>query len=351
MTMSDILSYECLQTLWFLIWGLLWAIYFMLDGFDLGMGTLLPFIAKSDEDRRVIFNAAGPFWDGNEVWLITAGGVTFAAFPLAYAVMFSALYAPLLILLFALIFRAVSFEFRNKIDHSRWRCLWDGFQFLGSFVPALLLGVAFANLFQGIPINANGVFMGNLFSLLNVYGLLGGIVFVVMFALHGAIWLAIRSEGHMHDRSLLAAKVLWPLLVGLAVVFLIATSHYTPLFENYSKMPVLLVFPILAVTLLLALRYLLASNMLWGSFFASAGVILFITFFGVIGMYPAIIPSSIDPAFSITVAKAASSQLTLTIMLAVSLICVPVVLCYQAWVYYVFSHKVTKEDLDSEHSY
>ena len=349
--MSDIFSHEFLQNIWFFLWGLLWAIYFILDGFDLGMGTLLPFLAKTNEDRRVIFNAAGPYWDGNEVWLITAGGVTFAAFPLAYAVMFSALYAPLLILLFALIFRAVSFEFRNKIDHPQWRCLWDGFQFLGSFVPALLLGVAFANLFQGIPINEAGVYMGNLLSLLNVYGLLGGLLFVAMFALHGSIWLAIKAENPMHDRALKAAEVLWILVAGLAVTFLIASSYYTNLFDNYSRTPALMIFPILAVLLLFVLRFTLRSNQLGGSFFASAGVILFVTFFGVFGMYPALIPSNITPEASITVAKAASSQLTLTIMLGVAVICVPVVIAYQSWVYWVFSHKVTSKVLDSDHSY
>ncbi len=349
--MSAILNYEVLQTLWFLLWGLLWAIYFILDGFDLGMGTLLPFIAKNNEERRLIFNAAGPFWDGNEVWLITAGGVTFAAFPLAYAVMFSALYAPLLILLFALIFRAVSFEFRNKINNPQWRSLWDGVQFLGSFLPALLLGVAFANLFMGIPINERGVYMGNLFSLLNLYGLAGGVFFVVMFALHGAIWLAIRTEGVMHERALATAKGLWPFLTGLAVVFLLATKYYTPLYNNYFKTPALLIIPILAVVLLFVLRFCITGKMLKAAFFSSAGFMLFVTFFGIIGMFPNIIPSNFSPEASITLAESASSQLTLTIMLVVALICVPVVILYQSWVYYVFSHKISDEDLDSEHSY
>ncbi len=349
--MSELISYDFLKTLWFLIWGLLWAIYFILDGFDLGMGTLLPFIAKTDDERRVIYNAAAPFWDGNEVWLITAGGVTFAAFPLAYAVMFSALYAPLLILLFALIFRAVSFEFRSKIDNPQWRCVWDCFQFLGNVVPALLLGVAFANLFQGIPINERGVYMGNLFSLLNIYGLLGGVLFVVMFALHGAIWIGIRSEGSMHAKGLATAKGLWPVLTALAVVFLMASARYTPLYANYSHTPVLWIIPILAVVMLFLVRFMLASEMLKAAFFCSAGFILFVTFFGVIGMYPAIIPSNLSPEASITVAKAASSQLTLTIMLIVSVICVPVVIAYQAWVYSIFSHKITQKDLNSDHAY
>ena len=349
--MSGILNYETLQILWFLLWGLLWAIYFILDGFDLGMGTLLPFIAKANEERRVVFNAAGPYWDGNEVWLITAGGVTFAAFPLAYAVMFSSLYAPLLILLFALIFRAVSFEFRNKIDNPQWRSLWDGVQFLGSFLPALLLGVAFANLFMGIPINENGVFMGTILSLLNVYGLAGGVFFVVMFALHGSIWLAIKSEGVMHDRALAYDRMLWPVLTALAVVFLIASKFSTPLYDNYFKPPVLLIVPILAVLLLFLLRFFIAGKMLKASFFCSAGFILFVTFFGIIGMFPNIIPSNLTSEAHITIAKSASSELTLTIMLAVALVCVPIVILYQSWVYWLFSHKVTEEVLDSEHSY
>jgi cytochrome d ubiquinol oxidase subunit II len=349
--MSELLSYDCLKILWFLIWGLLWAIYFILDGFDLGMGTLLPFLAKTEEDRRVIYSAAGPFWDGNEVWLITAGGVTFAAFPLAYAVMFSALYAPLLILLFALIFRAVSFEFRNKIDNPQWRRLWDACQFLGNFVPALLLGVAFANLFQGIPINEQGVYMGNLFSLLNIYGLLGGILFVVMFALHGAIWLGMRAEGSMHERGLAAAKALWPALTGLAVAFLFASAWYTPLYANYAHSPALSVIPILAVVMLLLLRFVLEGGMLKTAFFCSAGFILCATFFGVIGMFPAIIPSNLSPEASITLAKAASSPLTLSIMLAVSLVCVPVVILYQSWVYFVFARKISKKDLNADYSY
>ncbi len=349
--MSEIISYEYLQILWFVIWGLLWAVYFILDGFDFGIGILLPFIAKKESEKRVLYNAAGPFWDGNEVWLITAGGVTFAAFPQAYAVMFSALYAPLLILLFALIFRAVSFEFRNKINNPQWRSLWDACQFLGNALPALLLGVAFANLFMGIPITATGVYKGNLFMLLNPYGLAGGVFFVSFFIMHGAIWLAIKSTGDIYNRALSVAKNAWFAVLILAVVFLFATAHYTTLFANYAAHPALWIFPALAVIMLLALRAFLSGSALWLSFGASALFILCITFFGVFGMFPALIPSSLDPAFSVTIAKAASSQLTLSIMLIVALICVPVVIGYQAWVYTIFSGKVTEEDLNSDHSY
>src|SRR5512143_2144106 len=171
-----------LETTWFIIWGVAWAVYLLLDGFDLGLGSLLPLLGRSERDRRVIVNAMGPFWDGNEVWLITAGGVTFAAFPRAYAIMFSGLYTPLMLLLFALILRGVAFEFRGKVDSAAWRSVWDACLVAGSFLPALLLGVAFANIFAGIPLDAQGLFLGNLFTLLNAYGLLGGLLFVAMFA-------------------------------------------------------------------------------------------------------------------------------------------------------------------------
>ncbi len=167
----------------------------MLDGFDLGLGTLMPFLAKDDTDRRVIYRAMGPFWDGNEVWLITAGGVTFAAFPTTYAVMFSGLYSALMLILFALILRGVSMVFRGEVDDPRWRRLWDTGLFLGSFLPALLFGVAFANLFKGIPIDAEGIFQGNLLTLLNPYGLAGGLLFVLLFLVHGSLWLAVKTHG------------------------------------------------------------------------------------------------------------------------------------------------------------
>ncbi len=340
-----------LETTWFILWGLLWAIYFMLDGFDFGLGTLLPFIAKDDTERRVIYNAAGPFWDGNEVWLITAGGVTFAAFPSAYAVLFSALYAPLLILLFALIFRAVSFEFRNKIDSPGWRKLWDCFQFLGNVLPALLLGVAFANLFMGIPIDGKGVYQGTILTLLNPYGLLGGVFFVIMFTLHGALWLAIKSTDALHQRALATARGIWPLLLIVAVLFLIFTYWYTPLYDNYLRMPPLMIIPILAVLSLFTIRVALRAASVGLAWVCSAVFIVAVTFFGVIGMFPNLVPSSLSPGWSMNIANSASSPLTLKIMLGVVIVFVPIVLIYQAWVYCVFTHKVTKSSLDDEHAY
>jgi len=340
-----------LETIWFLLWGVLWAVYFMLDGFDLGLGTLVPFIARNDADKRVAYNSMGPFWDGNEVWLITAGGVTFAAFPTTYAVMFSALYTPLLLLLFALILRAVALEFRSKSDNQGWQKLWDVCHFLGSFVPALLLGVAFANIFRGIPIDAEGDFHGNLLTLLNPYGLLGGILFVLLFLVHGALWLAIKSEAPLEDRAGRAAGgIWWPLLV-VAVIFLLATWFATSLYTNYLTYPALLLIPLITVAALLATRVFIAKKAWWKAWFSSSITIVGATLFGVVGLYPNLFPSSLNPAYSLTIFNSASSPLTLKIMLGVALTFVPIVLIYQIWGYYLFKDKVTKEDLSAEEAY
>lgn len=340
-----------LETIWFVLWGVLWAVYFMLDGFDLGLGTLNPFIARSDADKRVAYNAMGPFWDGNEVWLITAGGVTFAAFPTTYAVMFSSLYTPLLLILFGLIIRAVSFEFRGKVDSPAWRGLWDVCHFVGSFGPALLFGVAFANIFQGVPIDAKGVLQGNLLSLLNPYGLLGGMLFVLLFVVHGALWLAIKSDGDLHRRAGAAAGSLWWVLLVVAVVFLVATWFATRLYVNYVQYPLLFVIPLVTVAALLAVKAFIVANSWWKAWFASCAVIVTATLFGVIGLFPNLLPSSIDPAFSMNAFNSSSSPLTLKIMLGVALTFVPIVIAYQVWGYYIFKEKISDEDLASDEAY
>ncbi|MDQ1239061.1 MAG: cytochrome bd ubiquinol oxidase subunit [Thermodesulfobacteriota bacterium] len=339
------------ETIWFLLWGILWAIYFMLDGFDLGLGTLMPFVSENDTDRRVVYNAMGPFWDGNEVWLITAGGVTFAAFPTAYAVMFSTLYTPLLIILFALIIRGVSFEFRGAIDSAAWRSLWDTCLFIGSVVPALLFGVAFANIFQGIPFDAKHVFQGNLFTLLNPYGILGGVLFMALFLLHGCLWLAIKSEGSLLKRAGSTAGALWVALLLVAVLFLVFTWFATPLYANYLNNPILFIIPLLAVVALLVTRVFIGKREWWKAWFASCLTIAAAVMFGVVGLYPNLYPSSLDKAYSLTAFSAASSPLTLKIMLVVALIFVPVVIAYQAWAYHTFKDKVTDEVLASEEAY
>jgi len=344
-------TYQLLQVAWFCLWGLLWAVYFMLDGFDFGLGTLLPFLGKTEEDKRIIYNAAGPYWDGNEVWLITAGGVTFAAFPKVYAVMFSALYAPLLILLFFLIFRAVSYEFRGKETLPGWTRFWDTMQFLGNFAPALLFGVAFANLFMGIPIDQDGVYHGSLLGLLNPYGLAGGVLFVLIFTLHGALWLSLKSENALQTRAIAAAIGLWPVVLIATVAFLGLTAIYTGLYANYLKYPFLAVAPLLAVAGLLGARYFLQVGKLLLAWASSSAFIVGVTFFGVLGMFPSMLISSMNPAWTITAFNGSSSLLTLTIMLGVTLVFVPLVIGYQFWMYKTFAGPVTREHLKDENSY
>jgi cytochrome d ubiquinol oxidase subunit II len=340
-----------LQTTWFFLWGLLWAVYFMTDGFDLGIGSLYPFLGRTEQDKRMMINTMGPLWDGNEVWLITAGGVTFAAFPLVYATMFSSLYSALMLILFALILRGVSFEFRGKIDHPAWRRLWDACIFIGSFLPALLLGVAFANIFKGLPLDEQHLFQGNLFTLLNPYGLLGGVLFVGLFLLHGAIWLAARTEGDLHARAARTANGLWPVALVVAVVFLAYSAVATKLYTNYLAQPLLFIVIILAVAGLLGIKYYLRQQQFFRAWFSSALVIVSAVFYGVIGLFPNMLPSSISDKFSLSAFNSSSSPLTLKIMLVVVLLFIPVVLVYQAWAYSLFKTKVTPKDLDLEEAY
>ena len=334
-----------LENIWFFLWGLLWAIYFMTDGYDLGIGSLLPFVGKSDEDRQVMINAKGPLWDGNQVWLLTAGGVTFAAFPKVYAVMFSSLYSALMLILFALILRGVAFEFRNKVESPAWRKIWDMCAFVGSIAPAILFGVAFANIFRGIPIDGDGVYQGNLFTLLNPYGLLGGILFLSLFLVHGALWLSIRTEGDLQQRAVATAEKLWPVELGVAVIFLIASMFATNLYDNYLANPLLFVIILLAVAGLLGIKRFLDQKAFFKAWFASALTIVAATFYGIIGLFPNMFPSNIDPSYSLTAHNSASSALTLKIMLVVVILFIPIVLFYQAWSFNLFRGKVKREDL------
>jgi cytochrome bd ubiquinol oxidase subunit II len=335
-----------LQSIWFFIWGLLWAIFFMTDGFDFGVGTLYPFLGKSDTDKCVMINSLGPLWDGNEVWLITAGGVTFAAFPTVYAVMFSSLYSALMLILFALILRGVSFEFRGKVDNPTWIKVWDVCIFIGSFLPALLFGVAFANIFQGIPIDGDGIYHGTLFTLLNPYGLLGGLLFVLLFVVHGALWIAIRAEGDLHDRAVSMAGKIWIALLVVAVIFLAASYYSTKLYDNYLEQPLLFIVILIAVAALLGTRLLIAQKSYFKAWFSSSATIVACTFFGVIGLFPSLFPSSISEEYSLTAFNASSSPLTLKIMLVVVLLFIPVVIAYQIWAYTLFTGKIAEGDLE-----
>ena len=340
-----------LESIWFVLWGVLWAVYFMLDGFDLGMGALSPFLSKSDEDRRLIYNAMGPYWDGNEVWLITAGGVTFAAFPTAYAVMFSSFYSALLLILFCLIVRGVSFEFRGKVDNPTWRKVWDWCLFLGSALPAFLFGVAFANIFKGIAIDTAGVHHAYLISLLNPYGLIGGGFFLFLFCMHGALWLAVKTTGEMQQKAGRAAQTLWPIVLAFAIIFVGSSVFATNLFANYVNALILFLVPMIAVIALLGSRLFMADKGWLKAWTCSSVTIVCCTLFGVIGLYPNLLPSSLDPQASLTIHNAASSPLTLKIMLGVALVMVPIVIAYQAYVYYHFRGAVTLESLLDEEAY
>lgn len=341
---------ELLQSTWFYLWGLLWAVFFMTDGFDLGIGALLPFLGKEDAERRLMINSIGPLWDGNEVWLITAGGVTFAAFPKVYAVMFSSLYTPLLLILFALIFRGVSFEFRSKMETPAWRRFWDGCIFIGSVLPAILFGVAFANIFQGLPFDGAG-YHGGLLDLLNLYGILGGILFLMLFLVHGALWLSIRTTGALHNRAMAAGRRLWMGLLVVAVVFLSATGMATPLYENYLSQPVLFLVPVLCVAALLIVKYHLMRQDALKAWLSSCLTIVTATFFCIIGLFPNMFPSKLDPSVSLTAFNASASQTTLTIMLAVVIVFVPVVIGYQVWAYRLFMDKLSAQDMAEEEAY
>ncbi|MGD0229446.1 MAG: cytochrome d ubiquinol oxidase subunit II [Syntrophorhabdales bacterium] len=325
-----------LETIWFLLWGILWAVYFMVGGFDLGVGILTPLLGRTDAEKRDILASIGPFWDGNEVWLITAGGVTFAAFPAAYATLFSALYTPLMVVLFALIIRAVSIELRDRREGAAWRALFTTGVFIGSLLPAILFGVAFANIFKGIPIDGEGVFHGNLVTLLNPYGLAGGLFFLVLFTTHGSLWIANRTEGGVREKAARTALFLWPILTLLAVLFLLLSAISTRLWDTYATSRLLFVIPLVAVLALFSMRFLIQRSRWGGALLASFAVILFSVLFGVVGLYPDLLPSTLNPAFSLSIHNAASSPRTLTVMLVVALIFVPLVILYQGWVYRFF---------------
>ncbi len=338
-------------TIWFVLWGILWAVYFVLDGFDFGAGILMNFIAKNDLEKRQVINSIGPFWDGNEVWLITAGGATFAAFPTTYAYMFSYLYSALLIILFGLIFRGVSFEFRGKEENPRWKRFFDLSIFLGSLIPALLFGVAFGNIFKGLPIDAEG-YHGSLLQLLNFYGLLTGILFLSLFLYHGGLYLSLKTEGEVQKRAIAFSRKFFIPLFVIAFVFLIFTPISTKLMENYFKVKILFLVPLLLVLSLILSGYFTFKNKVSRGFLFSFLTILLTVITGIIGLYPNLIPSSLDQNYSLTIFNSSSSEYTLKIMTIVAFIFVPIVIIYQIWVYRLLRGKVRIDDiLKDENSY
>lgn len=328
-----------LNTLWFILIGVLFTGFFFLEGFDYGVGILLPFLGKKDEDRRVIINTIGPFWDANEVWLLTAGGAMFAAFPNWYATLFSGFYLALFLMLVALIVRGVAFEFRSKDRNPRWRAIWDWGIFFGSFVPALLWGVAMANIVRGVPIDANMHYVGGFFNLLNPYALLGGLAGLGVFTLHGAIFLSLRTEGELRARAETLANRLWPIALAVGAATVVASYFATDIFQRLDISPGISALGA-GVAFLAGGWFLRQKRAGWA--FAMTGLTIALTVVTTFrGLYPRVMVSSLNPDWSLTVTNASSSPYTLTIMTIVALIFVPIVLAYQAWNYWVFRARLS----------
>ena len=328
-----------LETLWFVLIAVLWIGFFFLDGFDFGVGILLPFLGKDDEDRRVMINTIGPIWDANEVWLVTAGGAMFAAFPEWYATMFSGFYLAFFLLLVALIMRGVAFEYRSKHPSSAWRAMWDWAIFVGSSVPALLFGVTFGNLVRGLEIDAAGEYVGGFWALLNPYSLAMGVAAIALFTLHGALFLSMKSKGGVHDRASEVAKPLS--IAATAVMAVVMIWSYVQ--ADSGSVPGLL--PVAAIVFLGVVVWLTYSKLFPWAFTFTGLTIVTVVAAIFVGMYPNVMTSTIDPAYSLTVFNASSTTLTLQIMSVVALIFLPIVLGYQTWSYWVFRKRVGREDV------
>ncbi|MCB0283558.1 MAG: cytochrome d ubiquinol oxidase subunit II [Calditrichaeota bacterium] len=327
-----------LNTLWFILVAVLFIGFFFLEGFDFGVGILLPFVAKDDKTRRMVINAIGPFWDANEVWLLTAGGAIFAAFPNWYASLFSGFYLALFLMLVALILRAVAFEFRSKDKGKQWRAVWDWMIFFGSFVPALLWGVAFANIIRGVPIAEDMTYVGGFFNLLNPYALVGGLATLSIFTLHGAIFMNLKTSGAVNENAKIAAKKVLPFAVLFVFAFIIYGYFETDMFTRLGLNPG--VIPVFGGLALLSVIFLLQRELFGWAFIMTGLTIIFsiITIF--MGLFPRVMISSIDPAFTLTIYNASSSPYTLQVMSIVALIFVPIVLIYQGWTYRVFRERI-----------
>ncbi|HSR32512.1 MAG TPA: cytochrome d ubiquinol oxidase subunit II [Anaerolineae bacterium] len=331
-----------LNTVWFILITVLFTGFFLLEGFDYGVGILLPFLGKDDTDRRVIINTIGPVWDGNEVWMITAGGAMFAAFPEWYATLFSGFYLALLLMLLALIGRGVAFEFRSKDRHPSWRKLWDWLIFAGSLVPALLWGVAFGNMIRGVPINADMHYVGGFWNLLNPYALSTGLAALSAFMLHGATFLSLKTKGEMAERAHRAAARLWLPTVVLVLAFVIASYLATDMFIRLGINPGTI--PLAAGIALLVSGWFIRQRR-HGWAFVMTGLTIALTSITVaMGLYPRVMVSSLSPAWSLTIYNASSSPYTLQVMTIVALIFVPIVLLYQGWSYWVFRKRIGRED-------
>ena len=333
-----------LQIIWFVLVTVLFIGFFFLEGFDYGVGTVLPFFGKNDTERRLLINTIGPVWDGNEVWMITAGGAMFAAFPHVYATMFSMLYMALFLMLFGLIVRGVAFELRSKHKCETWRSTWDWLIFIGSALPAFLWGVTVTNMMKGFAISGEKIYMGSFFDLLSVYTIVGGITFVLVFAYHGVSFLTLR----LADTKLIERlRIVGVCLGGTAAIFYVLcmvltvfnTDMWTSIISAAAMILAALVFVASIALLYLKKQYVKA-------FIASSLAIVFTTVSVFAGLFPRILISTLNPESSLTIYNASSTEYTLTIMTVAAVCFVPVVLAYQAWTYWVFRKRVSHKDIN-----
>jgi cytochrome d ubiquinol oxidase subunit II len=339
-----------LPTFWFIVLAVLWTGYFVLEGFDFGVGMLLPYLggkrytndpADGEKRRRVMLNTIGPVWDGNEVWVLTAGGATFAAFPHWYATMFSGFYLALLVILVGLIVRNLGFEYRHKRPEKAWKSRWDAAIFWGSVVPAFLWGVALTNVVRGLPIDANKEFTGNLLTLLNPVSLLGGLTFVALFLTHGAIFIALKTDGQIRMDARIVARRVGAVAAVLAVVLLVALGVGDGKLASW----------ITTVVAALALVGALAANRVgregWAFLGTAVTIALAVATYFLI-LFPDVMPSTTNPAYSLTVDNASSTEYTLKVMTIVALIFTPIVLIYQGWTYWVFRKRLSTKHIPED---
>lgn len=377
-----IFDYETLKVIWWLFVGVLLIGFAVTDGFDMGVGTLLPILGKNDEERRVIINSVGATWDGNQVWFITAGGALFAAWPLVYAAAFSGFYIALLLVLFALFFRPVGFDYRSKLPNPRWRSAWDWGLFVGGTVPALVFGIAFGNLLLGVPFHYDDsmrvFYTGSFWQLLNPFALLCGVVSLSMLVMHGAVYLQIRTEGEIYRRAVLATQVAaLVMMTGFALAgvwvaagiegyrivsmpsvndILLPTAKQVikengAWLHNYSLYTWMIFAPLLAFLGAIATIFLSRIGRSGTAFITSGATIAGVILTAGLSMFPFVMPSSSDPDSGLTAWDAVSSHGTLQVMFWVVLIFLPIVLAYTGWVYRVLRGKITIQSIrDGNHS-
>ncbi|RIV18045.1 cytochrome d ubiquinol oxidase subunit II [Alicyclobacillaceae bacterium I2511] len=327
-----------LNVVWFVLIATLFTGFFVLEGFDFGVGMLTPWLGHTDEQRRLLMNTIGPFWDANEVWLITAGGAMFAAFPNWYATLFSGFYMALFILLLALIVRGVAFEFRSKLAAPRWRKSWDWLLFASSLLPPLLWGVAVANFMKGVPIDGKMEFVGTFWDLLSPYTVLGGLSLVLLSVSHGALYLSLRTDGTLQETAREAARRMGVLTSLVLLLFVVLSYYNTDMFSKTGVDPGAI--PVLAGMSLLAVPFFIHWKRDGWAFFMTTLTIVFSSITVFLDLFPRVMISSLNPNWSLTIYNAASGPYSLRVMTIVTLSVLPFVLAYQSWTYWVFRSRL-----------